>query len=153
MATKILLPITLCFLLVLATTHGKNDILAVVDFNGAIAQCKSNPSRIISNATLQLVINNATVGTVRTTNTGMISTAVNLTSSEQLASLTSNGGGKAFLVAPPHACGAPSVPLGQKVAAAVHTVTIIKDVAGLVQGVTTKVFAVIDQFACLALIW
>ncbi|CAL5084667.1 unnamed protein product [Urochloa decumbens] len=152
MATKIVLPVTLCFLLVLAT-QGKNDTsvasrAVVLNFNGAIARCKSNSSRIISNAPLQLVINNVTVSsTGRTTNTGVIlSMTVNLTSSEQLASLTSNDGGrsKAFLVAPPHACGAPSIPPGQMVAAAVHAITKITDVAA------TVIAAVVDEFACIS---
>ncbi|CAL5084772.1 unnamed protein product [Urochloa decumbens] len=151
MATKILLPVTLCFLLVLAT-QGKNDTLnldVVINFNGAIARCKSNSSRIINNAPLQLVVNNVTVsGTGRTTNTGMIlPMAVNLTYNEQLAALTSNGGSrsKAFLVAPPHACGAPSIPPGQQVAAPVHAVTKILDAAA------TVIVGAVDEFACLAI--
>ncbi|CAL5061062.1 unnamed protein product [Urochloa decumbens] len=152
MTTKILLHVTLCCFLLVLATQGKNDTLdlaVVLDFNGTIARCKSNSSRIISNAPLQLVINNVTVSdTGRTTSTGMIlSMAVNLTSSEQLASLTSNGG--AFLVAPPHACGAPSIPPDQRVATPVHAHPLTIGPAGLVQGQTTTIAAVVDKFACL----
>ncbi|TKW36441.2 hypothetical protein SEVIR_2G442833v4 [Setaria viridis] len=130
MATsKMLLPVTLCFLLMLAA-ESKEDDNTVVVFYGT-ARCKINTSRIISNAPLQLVINNATIpGTGRTTSTGQIVMAVSLTSAQHLDALTSNGSGKAFLVAPPHACGAPSIPPGMAVAAEVHATDVVVPVPG-----------------------
>ncbi|RCV14486.1 hypothetical protein SETIT_2G430000v2 [Setaria italica] len=133
MATsKMLLPVTLCFLLVLAA-ESKEDDNTVVVFYGT-ARCKINTSRIISNAPLQLVINNATIpGTGRTTSTGQIVMAVSLTSAQHLDALTSNGSGKAFLVAPPHACGAPSIPPGMAVAVEVHPTDVVSASGGLLR--------------------
>lgn len=51
-----------------------------------------------------------------TTSTGQIMMTVNLTSPEQVESLTSNSS-QVLVVAPPDACGAPSIPAGSVVAA------------------------------------
>jgi hypothetical protein len=87
---------------------------------------------------VQLVINNATVpgGTGRTTSDGHILITVNLNSTEQLAALMS-GSSKAYVTAPPHACGAPSLPAGKVVAAEVQAMAMVTisdhDDAGSVQ--------------------
>lgn len=86
-----------------------------------------------ADAPLQLVINNATIPGAggRTTSTGQIAMAVSLTSVQHLDALTkSNGSGKAFLVAPPHACGAPSIPPGKAVAAEVHPTDVVSAPGG-----------------------
>ncbi|RLN35987.1 uncharacterized protein C2845_PM03G16100 [Panicum miliaceum] len=131
MATKILLPVTLCLLLLVLAAQGKQDTDLVIY---GTARCKSNYSRIIGNARLHLMIGNATIpGTGMTTNTGQIMMAVSLTSSKLVASLMSNGSSKALLVAPPHACGAPSIPPGTVVGAPVRPTAVISASDGLLR--------------------
>ena len=77
-------------------------------------------------------------GTGRTTSDGHILITVKLNSTEQLAALTSNSNSsKAFIVCPPHACGAPSLPAGTVVAAEVQLIAMVTisdhDDAGSVQ--------------------
>ncbi|OEL25325.1 hypothetical protein BAE44_0013656 [Dichanthelium oligosanthes] len=99
----LLAPAALCFLVLAAQGTEAATVLAVVSGK---AQCRNNPSRIISNAPLHVVINNgATVlGTGKTTGTGKFSVVMNVTSKDQLNSLAS-GGGKAVITAAPGACG------------------------------------------------
>nr|CAB3458956.1 unnamed protein product [Digitaria exilis] len=103
-----------CFLLLLAA-QAKDTTIVVI---GGQARCKSDPSRIISNTTLKLVIDKDEIpgGTVMTTSAGQVAMAVKLRSQEEVTSVTK---GKAYLVAPPHACGAPSIPQGTVMAARV----------------------------------
>nr|TKW36480.1 hypothetical protein SEVIR_2G442700v2 [Setaria viridis] len=60
--------------------------------------------------------------------------AVRLTSAQHLDALMSNGSGKAFVVTPPHACGAPSIPPGMAVAAEVHPTDVVVTVGSMTNG-------------------
>ncbi|KAF8656588.1 hypothetical protein HU200_060650 [Digitaria exilis] len=104
-----------CFLLLPLAAQAKDTTIVVI---GGQARCKSDPSRIISDTTLKLVIDKDEIpgGTVMTTSTGQVAMAVKLRSQEEVTSVTK---GKAYLVAPPHACGAPSIPQGTVMAARV----------------------------------
>ncbi|KXG36932.1 uncharacterized protein LOC110432438 isoform X1 [Sorghum bicolor] len=163
----LLIPVTLCFLLVLAAAveqQGKATTTLLLIHGKAL--CKSNPSRIISNAHVQLVINNTTVsgGAGKTTSDGHILITVKL-NSEQLAAVMSNSSSssKAYVTAPPHACGAPSLPAGKVVAAEVKPIATITvsdhDDAGSVQRPTIAaihtagsiLLAAVDEFACVAI--
>ncbi|OEL22870.1 hypothetical protein BAE44_0016106 [Dichanthelium oligosanthes] len=96
------------------------------------------------NAPLKLVINSATIPcTGRTTSTGKIVMTARLTSGEQVASLMMSNGSssKVFLVAPPHACGAPSIPPGTVVAASAHPITVRTGGAGHVQSPSSSIAA------------
>ncbi|XP_062190567.1 uncharacterized protein LOC133893542 [Phragmites australis] len=104
MATKSLLPVpvTLCFLLVLAAQGTEAvSVLAVVSGK---AQCRNNPSRVISDASLHVVINGTTViGNGKTSSTGQFLVMMDVTSKDQLNSLASSG--KAVITVAPGVCG------------------------------------------------
>ncbi|XP_066396576.1 uncharacterized protein [Miscanthus floridulus] len=120
----LLIPVTLCsFLLVLAAAEQGKAILVIQDK----VRCKSDLSRIISNAPVHLVINNATVpgGTGRTTSDGQLLMTVNLNSTEQLAALMSNGSSKAYVIPLPGASGVPSLSPGKQMAAAVEPIAMV----------------------------
>ena len=121
-----------------------------------------------TDAHVQLVINNTTVsgGAGKTTSDGHILITVKL-NSEQLAAVMSNNSSssssKAYVTAPPHACGAPSLPAGKVVAAEVKPIATITvsdhDDAGSVQRPTIAaihtagsiLLAAVDEFACVAI--
>jgi len=116
-----------------------------------------------TDAHVQLVINNTTVsgGAGKTTSDGHILITVKL-NSEQLAAVMSSSS-KAYVTAPPHACGAPSLPAGKVVAAEVKPIATITvsdhDDAGSVQRPTIAaihtagsiLLAAVDEFACVAI--
>ncbi|KAL6657178.1 hypothetical protein ACP70R_004958 [Stipagrostis hirtigluma subsp. patula] len=127
MAAKslLLVPVTLCLLLVLPAQAREANVAAI--FYGK-AQCKNNPSMIITNATLGLMINKAMVpgATGRTTETGRIEMKVILNSTEHVAALMSNGNNNVMITAPPHACGAPKLAAVKMVAAPVNVTAVIR---------------------------
>ncbi|TVU25261.1 hypothetical protein EJB05_27751, partial [Eragrostis curvula] len=73
----VLVPVTLCFLLVVAAQGKELNVTVVVQGQ---AKCKNNTSAVMSHATLHLMINGTTVpGAGTTTSNGEILMAVNLT--------------------------------------------------------------------------
>ncbi|CAN6251310.1 unnamed protein product [Urochloa humidicola] len=83
MATKnlLLVPVILCFIVLLAAqgTEAAADRLLVAVFQGQ-AQCSNNPDTVVSNATVQVVINGITViAAGQTTTDGHFLLTANLT--------------------------------------------------------------------------
>ncbi|KAL6871465.1 hypothetical protein ACP4OV_014294 [Aristida adscensionis] len=118
------------FLLLLQAQARDNNIGVNVVIKGE-ARCKINPSMVIRNASLDLVIGSTRIpGAGRTTDTGRIVLTANLTSAEQLDAMLRNSTGEAFVVAPPHACGAPQLPAGTVVAAPVQLTAVIRGKTG-----------------------
>ena len=115
-----------------------------------------------ADAHLQLVINNATVpgGTGTTTSDGNILITVKLNSEQKAALMSNSSSSKAYVTAPPHACGAPRLPAGKVLAAEVQPITMMTvsdhDDARSVQRPTNAaahtpldvVIAAVDKFAC-----
>ncbi|KAL6871466.1 hypothetical protein ACP4OV_014295 [Aristida adscensionis] len=133
MATNclLLLPVTLYFFLFVLQAQARDDSIGVnIVINGE-ARCKINPSMVIRNASLDLVIGSTRIpGAGRTTDTGRIVLTANLTSAEQLDAMLRNSTGEAFVVAPPHACDAPELPAGTVVAAPVQLTAVIRGKTG-----------------------
>ncbi|RCV31813.1 hypothetical protein SETIT_6G207900v2 [Setaria italica] len=109
----LMVPVTLCFFLLVLPAQSKEN-LAVVIFYGT-ARCKSNPSKIISNATLHVTINGTTLATGKTTSMGRFLMAARVTSKDQLSSLVSK---KAVITAPRQACGMPAASVAARKLAA-----------------------------------
>ncbi|CAO2200834.1 unnamed protein product [Urochloa humidicola] len=107
MAAKImplLAPVTLCFLVLGAQGTEATSIAAI--FHGVV-KCRNNSSSVISNATLQVVINGITVvATSQKANKGRFLISVNVTSDQQLISLVNSSSIKVVSTAPPNVCGA-----------------------------------------------
>ncbi|CAO2200836.1 unnamed protein product [Urochloa humidicola] len=110
MAAKTILllaPVTLCFLVILGALATEATSVAVI-FPGVV-QCSNNSSTVVSNATLQVVINGTTVITTsQTTSQGRFLITVNVTSDEQLISLVNNS---SINVVSTNACGASANPV------------------------------------------
>ncbi|CAL4888311.1 unnamed protein product [Urochloa decumbens] len=111
MATKslLLVPVTLCFLVLLAAqgTEAAADRLLVAVFQGQ-ARCGNNPAgTVISNATVQVVINSTTVMAAgQTTTDGHFLVTANLTMTmERMNLLLSNATIEAVFNTRPQACG------------------------------------------------
>ncbi|KAL6896598.1 hypothetical protein ACP4OV_007172 [Aristida adscensionis] len=172
MATTSLLmvPITLCFFLLVLQAQARDENLGVrIDINGE-ARCKINPSMLIRNASLDLVIGSTRIpGAGGTTETGRIVLTANLTSGELLDTVLSNSN-KTFVVAPPDSCGTPKLPAGAEVAAPLQLTAVITEktsgseataaVSGQLAIATSdglltlirRVVAAAGDFACLDLI-
>ncbi|CAO2184239.1 unnamed protein product [Urochloa humidicola] len=100
----LMVPATLCFFLLVLPAQSKENNNAVVIFWGT-ARCKSNPSKIINNATLHVTINGTTLAASKTTSTGKFLIAAKVTTKDQLSALVSR---KPVITAPRQACSAPS---------------------------------------------
>ncbi|CAM0147079.1 unnamed protein product [Urochloa decumbens] len=99
----LMVPVTLFFFLLMLPAQSKENS-AVVIFWGT-ARCKSNPSKIINNATLHVTINGTTLATSKTTSTGKFLMVAKVTTKDQLSALVSK---KPVITAPRQACGVPA---------------------------------------------
>ncbi|CAO2169636.1 unnamed protein product, partial [Urochloa humidicola] len=100
----LMVPVTLCFFLLVLPAQSKENNNAIAIFWGT-ARCKSNPSKIINNATLHVTINGTTLGSSKTTNTGKFLIAAKVTTEDQLSAMMSR---KPVITAPRQACGVPT---------------------------------------------
>ncbi|KAL6896597.1 hypothetical protein ACP4OV_007173 [Aristida adscensionis] len=107
----LLVPVTLCFFLLVLPAQADDSLGVVRVAIEGVARCKINPSILIRNASLHLCVDKTAVpGAGWTTETGQIVLTANLTSSKLLDAMLRNSTGEVFVVAPPHACGAPRLP-------------------------------------------
>ncbi|CAO2168322.1 unnamed protein product [Urochloa humidicola] len=102
---RLLAPVTLCFLILGA--QGTEATSVAVIFHGVV-KCRNNSSNVVSNATLQVVINGTTVvATGQEASKGRrFLITVNVTSDQQLISLVNHSSIKVVSTAPLNVCGA-----------------------------------------------
>ncbi|TVU37260.1 hypothetical protein EJB05_10566, partial [Eragrostis curvula] len=112
----VLVPVTLCFLLVLAAQGREHNVTLIIQGQ---MRCQNNPSAVMSNTPLHLMVNGKTLpGASTTTSTGQINMRVNLTTTQQVVSILSNGS-RVLVVVAPQSCGVPSIPKGKVMGASV----------------------------------